>query len=112
MTIWYAPNRRIVGPKLPCRPVDCKIPSMTLPDLGAWLRKQRAPDAKLTLPRAAIQATHDELQRLTQSSDRMRKQNAKLRKRIARLKAGEPDTEPEATDEPDTDPEPGTEATP
>ena len=73
---------------------------MTIPDLAAWLRQQRAEDAVLTLPRGSVQSLQHELRRLQQSNDRMRKQNSKLRKRMSRLKGGDGDIDPtDAIDE-------------
>jgi hypothetical protein len=61
------------------------------PDLDAWLK--RNPDAvDLRLPRAAVAALAQELRQLRQSADRLRKQNKKVRAKVARLK-GEPDDE-------------------
>ena len=52
-----------------------------LPDLRAWLASGDA--EALTLSREQVAALSRELQRLAQSADRLRKQNRKLRKRIA-----------------------------
>lgn len=56
------------------RPIDRPI------DLAAWLRHHREDGDRLTLERPAVRAIQDELQRLRQSNDRMRKQNRKLRR--------------------------------
>ena len=69
---------------------------MTIPDLAAWLRQHPAENAELTLERVSVRSLQHELQRLVQSNDRMRKQNNKLRKRMARLKGGDGDIEPDA----------------
>ena len=55
--------------------------------LGAWLREHPDSLARLELSRVSIQLLADEMARLRQSSDRLRHQNAKLRRRIERLKA-------------------------
>lgn len=67
---------------------------MTVPDLAAWLRQHRGEDAVLTLARSSVESLQHEFQRLLQSSDRMRKQNSKLRKRMARLKGGDGEVDP------------------
>ncbi len=54
-------------------------------------RLARAGGAPLTIEPARAGALADELSRLLQSSKRLRSQNAKLRRRIERLKAGLPD---------------------
>ena len=64
---------------------------MTAPDLARWLKQNRADDAELRLPRTAVLALAEELSRLRQSSDRLRKQNGKMRRRIEKLKTGEPE---------------------
>lgn len=45
----------------------------------------------MTLGYADVLAIHQELQRLRQSGDRLRKQNRSVRRRMQRLKGGEPD---------------------
>ncbi|MCB9889229.1 MAG: hypothetical protein H6836_06600 [Planctomycetes bacterium] len=56
-------------------------------DLGTWLRENARADSTLTLDRPAVQALWNEMRRLQQSSDRLRRQNAKLRRRLT--KAGD-----------------------
>ena len=58
-----------------------------LPDLGGWLRRHDG-TGTLTLARDEVAAVVHEIKRLQQSADRLRKQNNKLRKRVARLKGG------------------------
>jgi regulator of replication initiation timing len=60
---------------------------MTAFDLTAWLEQNPAAAARLTLEHGQVTALRDELHRLLQSNDRLRKQNRKLRQRIERVKA-------------------------
>ena len=60
-----------------------------LPDLRSWLKSHPSDGAELSLPRAAVKALHDELQRLLQSNERLRKQNRKVRNKVTRIKGGE-----------------------
>lgn len=63
-----------------------------LPDLRAWLAAHSSPDAELTLRRDEVKSLVDELGRLHQSADRLRRQNRKVRRKIERLKLdGDPD---------------------
>ena len=48
-----------------------------------------APTAELTLGRFEVQVIWDELQRLRQSADRLRKQNRKVRAKVVRLKGSD-----------------------
>ncbi|HLU40089.1 MAG TPA: hypothetical protein VK081_11950 [Planctomycetota bacterium] len=58
----------------------------------AALRRALASDtAEVAVPRKHAEAIAGELPRVLQSAKRLRKQNAKLRRRIERLKAGLPD---------------------
>lgn len=63
--------------------------------LAELRRKVKAAGAGGDVAMASSQAhvLAEEVARLVQSSERLRKQNAKLRRRIARLKAGQPDIE-------------------
>lgn len=54
--------------------------------MRAWLDANTAGDASLSLTRVEAKAVFDELSRLAQSADRLRKQNKKLRNKVARLK--------------------------
>ncbi len=71
-----------------------------LPDLPALLR-QHSPDDQIVITYEQAKAVHGEIQRLTQSNDRLRKQNRKVRVKYDRLKAGKPVTE---NDSPDSEP--------
>jgi hypothetical protein len=62
---------------------------IVLPDLRAWLKNHASENAELTLGRVDVKALSDELQRLQQGNDRLRKQNRKVRSKIAKLRAGE-----------------------
>lgn len=61
--------------------------------LRSWLQTHPGEEAELTLGRGEVRALCDELQRLQQSNDRLRKQNKKVRAKVARLRGGEEDPE-------------------
>lgn len=69
-----------------------------VPDLKAWLKAHPSDESELKLRRPAVKALFDEMQNLRQGSEFTRKQNKKLRFRIQKLKAGEPDPAGGATD--------------
>jgi len=71
-------------------------PMNELPDLRTWLKSHPDEDAELTLGRADVQSLSDELLRLRQGNERLRKQNRKVRGRVARLKGGAEVAEDEA----------------
>lgn len=58
-----------------------------VPDLTAWLRSHK-PGSSITLTYESARALHQEMQRLKQSADRLRKQNKKVRRRVDRIKGG------------------------
>ncbi|MBI5853551.1 MAG: hypothetical protein HZB39_21285 [Planctomycetes bacterium] len=62
-----------------------------LPDLTTWLAGHPVDDATLALSRHEVKAICDELARLRQSNDLLRKQNRKVRGKVARLRGGEAD---------------------
>ena len=70
-------------------------PMTLVPDLRAWLDGHTADSASLSLRRPEIKALFDELQRLRQSNDMLRKQNRKVRGKVAKLRD---DGEPEIDD--------------
>jgi cell division protein FtsB len=61
--------------------------------LRSWLQANPDENAELTLGRGEVRALCDELQRLLQSNDRLRKQNKKVRAKVAKLRDGEEDPE-------------------
>ena len=61
--------------------------------LRSWLHANPDDSAELTLGRGEVRALCDELQRLLQSNDRLRKQNKKVRAKVAKLRGGEEDPE-------------------
>jgi hypothetical protein len=61
--------------------------------LRSWLQANPDENAELTLGRGEVRALCDELQRLLQSNDRLRKQNKKVRAKVAKLRGGEEDPE-------------------
>lgn len=71
-------------------------------ELVAALRRaiKADPDAAaVSITGAQGKALADELSRLLQSSERLRRQNGKLRRRIERLKGGLPDLAPDLADD-------------
>ncbi len=65
-------------------------PMTGVPDLRAWLQDHSSDSATLSLSRVEIKAIFDEMQRLKQANDMLRKQNRKVRGKVARLR-GESD---------------------
>ena len=61
--------------------------------LRSWLQTNPGEEAELTLGPGEGRALCDELQRLQQSNDRLRKQNKKVRAKVARLRGGDEDPE-------------------
>lgn len=58
-------------------------------ELRAWLATLPADGAELRLSRPDVKALVDEVLRLRQSNDRLRKQNRKVRGKVARLRGGD-----------------------
>lgn len=72
-----------------------------VPDLAKWIRNHAAHD-QLSLSYSEATALNNELKRLEQSADRLRKQNRKVRIKIDRIRAehgvtaeSEPDDPPD-----------------
>ncbi len=80
-------ERGLLPCPVPMNPADAP----TADTLRAWLSAHPDESATLTLSRLAVAELAEELGRLHQSTDQLRKQNKKLRGRIAKLKGGEPD---------------------
>ncbi len=66
-------------------------PMPDLPDLRTWLADHAADGSTLSLNRPQVKAIFEELQRLRQSNDLLRKQNRKVRGKVSRLRGGAED---------------------
>jgi hypothetical protein len=65
------------------------VPSGPVPDLASWLREHPSGSSeRLSLTRDEVHVLFQELQRLHQSTDRLRKQNRKIRKRFLAARDG------------------------